>query len=419
VTYDVVVVGAGTAGLVAAVKLAEEGARVAVYARGVGAIQLAPSTIDVLGYDPDPVDSPARALGPWVDRHPDHPYARVGIDGVREALTWFSAGLGALGYAGGLERNLLLASPVGALRRCAAAPEAIAAGDLRSVRRVAIVGWRALKDFFAGLAADNLARSAAAAGIELEVRGVDLPVGPAAGDTGPLGWARRFEDARWRRDIVAELRGRLRSEDAVGWPAVLGLDAHREVRRDLENGLGASVFEIPTLPPSVPGLRLFKALKSRLRAARARLVIGAPVAAARVRNGRVDSVGVQTAARVTTVRAPHYVLASGGWASGGIAMDSRWEVRETVFDLPVPGAPGPGETRLRPAVFDDHPLDALGVIVDDDLRPLTDGGSVALANVHVAGATIAGARPWREKSGDGISLATGYRAATAILEERM
>ena len=33
----------------------------------------------------------------------------------------------------------------------------------------------------------------------------------------------------------------------------------------------------------------------------------------------------------------------------------------------------------------------------------------------VAGASIAGAVPWKEKSGDGISLATGFRAAELIL----
>jgi glycerol-3-phosphate dehydrogenase subunit B len=33
----------------------------------------------------------------------------------------------------------------------------------------------------------------------------------------------------------------------------------------------------------------------------------------------------------------------------------------------------------------------------------------------VAGATLAGAEPWREKSGDGISLATGFRAAELAL----
>jgi anaerobic glycerol-3-phosphate dehydrogenase len=35
----------------------------------------------------------------------------------------------------------------------------------------------------------------------------------------------------------------------------------------------------------------------------------------------------------------------------------------------------------------------------------------------VAGATLAGAEPWKEKSGDGLSLSTGYHAATTLLAE--
>jgi anaerobic glycerol-3-phosphate dehydrogenase len=34
----------------------------------------------------------------------------------------------------------------------------------------------------------------------------------------------------------------------------------------------------------------------------------------------------------------------------------------------------------------------------------------------VAGATLAGAEPWKERSGEGISLGTGYRAAQIVLE---
>ena len=74
--FDAVVIGAGSAGLTAATKLAEGGARVCVLAKGVGSTHLAPCTIDVLGYAPERVDDPARALGDLIAARPDHPYAR-------------------------------------------------------------------------------------------------------------------------------------------------------------------------------------------------------------------------------------------------------------------------------------------------------------------------------------------------------
>ena len=46
--------------------------------------------------------------------------------------------------------------------------------------------------------------------------------------------------------------------------------------------------------------------------------------------------------------------------------------------------------------------------VDSDLR------ASGTANVVVAGASLPGAVPWREASGEGIALASGYRAAQVV-----
>ena len=80
--HDVVVVGAGLAGLTAAVRLAEAGARVLVLAKGVGATHLG------AGHDRRPrlrararrAARARRSARSW--RAPEHPYARVGADGV-------------------------------------------------------------------------------------------------------------------------------------------------------------------------------------------------------------------------------------------------------------------------------------------------------------------------------------------------
>jgi glycerol-3-phosphate dehydrogenase subunit B len=96
-------------------------------------------------------------------------------------------------------------------------------------------------------------------------------------------------------------------------------------------------------------------------------------------------------------------------------MDSRGAVRETVLELPVAGVPeGP---RFDAQYFGDHALARVGVAIDDAFRPVDADGRVVYENVRIAGATIGGALPWREKSGDGISLATGYAAVATLFEE--
>src|SRR5438477_2562002 len=89
--YDVVVIGAGTAGLSAGSRLAEAGAHVCVLAKGVGSTHLAPGTVDVLGYGPDRVEDLAAALPRFIQTHPEHPYALIGADALASALDWFAA----------------------------------------------------------------------------------------------------------------------------------------------------------------------------------------------------------------------------------------------------------------------------------------------------------------------------------------
>ncbi|MBI5103983.1 MAG: glycerol-3-phosphate dehydrogenase subunit GlpB [Solirubrobacterales bacterium] len=415
--HDVVVVGAGMAGLTAAVRLAEGGATVLVLAKGVGATHLSPATIDVLGYAPDRVDRPLEALAAFAERHPGHPYGVVGAAGVAAAVPWFAerfadGPLAPYAYTGTADENLLLPTAVGVLRPSAVVPETMAGGDLRDGGEVCVVGFRALKDFHPRLAADNLSRhpGVTARGIELDC----VPEGRV--DVNALGFARAFDDAAFRKDVVARVAGRLHAEERVAFPAVLGIADPHAVWSELQDRLGRPVFEIPTLPPSVPGMRVFATLRERLRRAGSRVVLNNVVTGAEHRGGTVTGVRARVGLRDVVHGADWVVLATGGFASGGVELDSRWAGREVALGLPVAGIPAPGEERFGPAYFGEHPMARAGVAVDADQRPVGADGARVFDNVLVAGATLAGAEPWREKSGEGISLATGHRAAGLILD---
>jgi glycerol-3-phosphate dehydrogenase subunit B len=406
--YDAVVIGAGTAGLTAGARLAEGGARVCVLAKGVGSTHLAPGTIDVLGYAPERVSEPGAALRDFIAAHPDHPYARLGLDAVSEAASWFRACVEAgplpgYRYVGDLERNLLLPSAIGALRPSALVPETMAGGDAGASERVCVVGLRPLRDFHASLCAGNLSR----AGIPARAFEVDVEVSRA--DENALGLARRFDDPAWRAGFAARLAITLQADERVGLPATLGVrDPHR-AWSDLEHRLGRPVFEIPTLPPSVPGMRLFEILRTALRRAGGRLVMGGEVVGFERSGHGVTTVRTHAGGRDARYAAPWFVLAAGGFSSGAIELDSHWATHERVLGLPLRGVPAPGEPRFLADYLAEQPMARVGVAVDGELR--AEGAE----NVLVAGAGLPGAVPWREASGEGIALASGSRAARLIL----
>jgi glycerol-3-phosphate dehydrogenase subunit B len=408
--FDAVVIGAGTAGLTAATRLAERGARVCVLAKGIGSTHLAPGTVDVLGYAPELVEEPARALSELVAARPDHPYALMGVESVAPALQWFAERIAdgpqpGYRYVGDLEHNHLLPTAVGVLRPSALVPETMAEGDMRRREPVCIVGSGLLRDFHAALCAANLeAAGIAARGIE-----VDLEVDRA--DANALGLARRFDDADFRAAFAAQLTPLLKGDERVGLPAVLGLRDPHGAWADLQRRLGRGVFEIPTLPPSVPGMRVFEALRSALRAAGGRLILGSEVLGADRDGPRVSAVSANAAGHDVRYHARWFVLATGGFASGAIALGSDWVTRDTVLGLPVRGAPAPGEPRFVGDYLAEQPMARVGVAVDGALR--AEGAE----NVLVAGAALPGAVPWREGSGEGIALASGYRAAEVALAE--
>jgi glycerol-3-phosphate dehydrogenase subunit B len=158
-------------------------------------------------------------------------------------------------------------------------------------------------------------------------------------------------------------------------------------------------------------MRLFEILRAALRSAGGRLVIGSEVVGAEREGARCTAVLARAAGRDVRYSAGSIVLATGGFASGGIEVDSRWATHERVLDLPLRGVPGPGEPRFVSTYLAEQPMARVGVAVDGGLR------AQGFDNVFVAGAALPGAVPWREGSGEGIALASGYHAAQAVRSE--
>ena len=414
---DVLIMGAGLAGLVAAWQAAAGGCRVRVVARGPGTLFWHAGCVDLLGYEAsgagEPIAAPADALRRLIQDEPSHPYARVGLEGVEAALRALQELCEAAGYPlrGDVNRNWLLPSAAGAFRPTCLAPETMVAGDLARRDPLLIVGFEGMLDFYPELVADNLAEQ------ERPARSVrlDLPALRERRLLTPVTLARLFERADFRRDVAEALRPKLGRAARVGFPAVLGLDRALEVKRDLETRLGREVFEIPALPPSVPGMRLHAILVEAIRRAGGEVLTGMEVVRADVADGRVEAVFTEAAARLKPHRAHAFVLATGGLLGGGIVADAEGRLREVVLDLPVQGP----EERLQWFRQDflapeGHPVYAAGLAVDGHFRPVDAGGAPIYANLFAAGTILAGEDYLRRRSLDGVALATGYAVGRRV-----
>jgi glycerol-3-phosphate dehydrogenase subunit B len=412
---DLLVIGAGLSGLLAGVAARQAGARVRVLATGAGATHWHAGTVDLLGYLPGkraPVMQPFAAMPALFDARPRHPYALVGDARLRASLSWFSTLTASLGLAyegaGSEDAALLLPSAAGAARPVYLAPRAQLAGDMRDERPYLIAGFHALRDFYPQLIAENLRKQG------FNARAVFLPIESITGrsDFSPVHLAQALDAPEVVTRLAAALRPWVRPGQRVGLPAILGLERHQQTWAMLQALLDAPVFEIPTLPPSVPGLRLFNHLRQRVH-----LDLGMTVSDFAAENGRIEWVSSRSSARPVKHRARAYLLATGGILGGGFVSDASGHVWERIFDLPLT------LPQQRSQWFHNdflspqgHPIFLGGVSAGADLRPVDANQRRIYENLWVAGNLLDGAASIAERSREGIAIATAYAAVQHWLE---
>lgn len=431
-SVDVVVVGAGLSGLVAAIELAGRGARVEVIARGHAATHWTAGGFDVAA--PDRAETSAEGLEVLAAR-PGHPYA-VLADSAPPALAGLRATLAeeGLSFDGSLEDPLRpVPTAIGGTRRVAILPDgqAAALAPWQANERLVICGPAGFKDFWPAAVAASLGRAAVwgtpgEAGRSpdrVDAVVVELPGLADRRNLNALDLARFFDDPAWRREALGRIAGAAgpiarRGPLRIGFPAVLGLADHAAVLDDAARLLPGPIFEIPLVPPSIPGIRLFRALRAALRRRGGGLMVGEPVIRVDVEGRLVTRVAASAAVRERRLRTGALVLATGGIAGGGLVGHADGRLEEPLLELPVEAPSAEAWLAEDPSDPAGHPLEGAGIRTDHAMRPVDRRDRVVLDNVGVVGSLLAGQRYLVERCGDGVAVASGARAAATLGEAR-
>ncbi len=412
------IIGCGLSGMAAALFAAEQG--ITTVQTGVsGGMIFASGLLDLMGIHP--LETGAKWRDPWAaiealaGNMPDHPYARLEKVALKESMERVVAFLDdeGLPYLKDGENNSEMITPLGTSKYSYYVPQTMWNGvkTLKEKPPCLILGFNGLNDFSASQIAGTLCDQWPGLrwqNLQFSDRG--SASGLVTGDI----MARDMEVRENLERLVSEVRPHLKGAEAVGMPAVLGMERSHEIVEKLSRELGARVFEIPTMPLSVPGLRLNEAFMRGLSAKGVKLFFPNRVIKWEQdeKGNFLLGIGGKTADK--WIRAEGVILAAGRFWAKGLRAD-RDKIRETLFDIPV-SQPGERKEWHRSNFFDlrGHPANQAGLDVDDLFRPIDKDGRPAFDNLFACGSILAHQDWMRMKCGSGLAISTASAAVDAF-----
>jgi glycerol-3-phosphate dehydrogenase subunit B len=392
IEYDVIVIGAGVAGLTAGTWLSGQGLKVALVTTGEPTACLSTGCIDVCSQDDNPLQGVAHLPA-------SHPYHLVSAESITQALHDFQQTMTDTGmpYIGEPEKNRRVLSAIGTFKTTCLTPVTMQASPQNEDERVHIITFTGLKDFYPGYIISRLTN----ASFSIYDAGVSTTMGISA----------NFEDIAFLDAFILWLEKQNIREDKIAFPAVLGLESAAVIMKKIEYRMERPVFEIPTIPPSMPGRRLFNGLKDHFRQKGGVIYWGWPVVGVEKSGRKIEAVMAKSQGRPNSLNAKAFILATGSFVGGGLHAN-RDNIVEKVFNLPV-FLPGERETWFDQDYFSvNHGIGQAGVAVDSDFRPI----DCPWDNIFVCGAILAHTEALKNGCGHGFAIAAGQAAAKSCLE---
>jgi glycerol-3-phosphate dehydrogenase subunit B len=410
---DLAVIGSGIAGFAASIFALDRKIRCAQVGN-TGAVAYTTGYLDLLGSNEESqaaIDNPWDGLEQLKNSQPGHPLSRIPVADIRKSFERFTAFLGECGiaYTAPQKTNITALTPAGTLKKTLCVPASMAAGPKAFAEKTpcAIIDFKGLKGFSARQVVANLKDKWPG----LSAARITFP-DMDKGEIYPEVMARALEVPATRAklaELLKEVAGRVK---IIGLPALLGMHNPDLVRTDLERLTGLRIFEIPTMPPSVPGIRLREMFEQVFPQKGLTLIP----------QQKVTSLAFDTDGALLKlsdnygpiiIHSKAVILATGRFLSGGLKANITGII-ETLLNLPV------SQPLSRTDWYHDeytdrrgHAIHKAGIEIDTSFRPLGQDGNAYNERLFAAGIILAHQDWIRGRSGAGIAIATAYKAVEA------
>ncbi|KPA18617.1 Glycerol-3-phosphate dehydrogenase, anaerobic, B subunit [Candidatus Magnetomorum sp. HK-1] len=407
---DVLVIGSGMAGMASTFFALERGLKTIQMSQS-SPLQFFSGFFDILGVHPIKEnvnwENPWDAIAKLCQDNPKHPYAFLSKEQILQAAgAWFDflKQLN-LSYHYIPNQNILGITPIGSLKPTHAVPKAMWTGisAMMQNKKTLLVDIDRLKGFSARQIKENLQKT----WTEIEITKISFPETSGEVYTGHM--ASALESTEIQKQLVETIMPRAHSVECIGFPAILGSYNHNKVCDNLEKLLGKPVFEIPTLPPSMPGIRLRNALMHALNQKGGQLF-----------QKTVDHIepdgkyGFIAHTSSEKIFAKNIILATGRFMGKGL-IAKRTSIEEPLFNLPVYQPESRREWHQKQFLAQGgHDIHQSGIQVDSSFRPINDNGKVIFEHLFATGSILAHNNWMHHKCGSGVAIASAFAAVEKI-----
>jgi len=416
---ELAIIGTGLAGVAASIFAMNRGISVAQVGN-TGALAYTTGYLDLLGSVGDTYS--AMTNDPWSmlkvlrDREPMHPLSRVSDEDIRASFTEFTDYISKCGisYTSPGVKNVQALTPAGTIKHTMCVPETMQHGveAYNLKKRSLIIDFKGLRGFSGRQIVANMKRSWPT----LSCERIDFPA-VFKEELYPEVLARTLEVRENRVRLADAVKPLVNGAEYIGMPAVFGMYKPDRVMKDLQEMIGVPMFEIPTMPPSVPGIRLREMVEQAFPQKGAALI-----PQQKILNVSMEENGLRLHLEdnfgSVVIHARDALLATGRFISGGLTAKNDG-INESLLNIPVTQPESrEGWYGKEYMGSSGHGIHRAGIEVDEMFRPLDHNGNAINEHLYGAGIILAHQDWIRSRCGAGVAITSAYKVIDAIIHSR-